>query len=97
MKIFIVLSNAPHSTGEAIEVVGHEVVEKAQQLGHSVVLQVILRDPRASAAAKQAEQLLREVRIPGVVVCPLLYVEDVTDGSSDRAAMAHWLPIQTEP
>ncbi len=88
MKIFIVLSNAPHSKGEAIEVVGHEVVEKAQQLGHSVVLQVILRDPRESAAAKQAEQLLREVRIPGVVVCPLLYVEDVTDGASDRGAMA---------
>ena len=88
MKIFIVLSNAPHSRGEAIEVVGHEVVEKAQQLGHSVVLQVILRDPRESAAAKQAEHLLREVGIPGLVVCPLLYVEDVTDGSSDRGAMA---------
>ncbi|MBP8116098.1 MAG: glycosyltransferase family 4 protein [Nitrospira sp.] len=84
MKIFILLSNAPHSGGEAIEVVGHEVVEKAQQLGHSVVLQVLFRDPRGSAAAKQAEQTLREVKLPDVVVCPMLYVEDVADLSSKR-------------
>lgn len=88
MKIFILLSNAPHSKGEAIEVVGHEVVEKAQQLGHSVVVQVLLRDPRGSAAANQAEQLLREVRLPGVAVCPMLYVEDVTHDSSNRGAMS---------
>ena len=67
MKIFVLLSNAPHSGGEAIEVVGHEVVEKAQQLGHSVCLQVIFRDPRGSKAAQQAEQTLREVKLPGVV------------------------------
>ncbi|MGC3976524.1 MAG: glycosyltransferase family 4 protein [Nitrospira sp.] len=88
MNIFILLSNAPHDKGEAIEVVGHEVVEKAQQLGHSVVLQVILRDARGSAAAQQAEHLLHEVRLPGVVVCPMLYVEDVTAASSNRGMMS---------
>ena len=88
MKIFVLLSNAPHAGGEAIEVVGHEVVEKAQQLGHSVCLQVIFRDPRGSAAAQQAEQTLREVRLPGVVVCPMLYVEDVADLSSKRGLVS---------
>ncbi|HNL88175.1 MAG TPA: glycosyltransferase family 4 protein [Nitrospira sp.] len=88
MKIFILLSNVPHAKGEAIEVVGHEVVEKAQQLGHSVVLQVILRDARGSAAAQQAEHLLREVRGPGVAVCPMLYVEDVTAASSSRGTLS---------
>jgi glycosyltransferase involved in cell wall biosynthesis len=88
MKIFILLSNAPHSGGEAIEVVGHEVVEKAQQLGHSICLQVIFRDPRGSKAAQQAEQTLREVRIPGVVVCPMLYVEDVADVFSKRGLVS---------
>ncbi len=88
MKIFILLSNAPHSGGEAIEVVGHEVVEKAQQLGHSVFLQVIFRDPRGSAAAQQAEETLRELRLPGVVVSPMLYVEDVVDAPSKRGVVS---------
>ncbi|KXK03027.1 MAG: hypothetical protein UZ03_NOB001001710 [Nitrospira sp. OLB3] len=56
MKIFLLLSNAPDPAGEAIEVVGQEVVEKAQQLGHRVFVQVILRDPRNSRAAEQTER-----------------------------------------
>ena len=88
MKIVILLSNAPCPKGEAIEVVGHEVVEKALQLGHSVLLQVILRDSRGSGPAKQAEQTLREMNLPGLVVCPMLYVEDVTPAPSDRGLIA---------
>ena len=87
MKIFILLSNTPDPNGEAIEVVGHEVVEKAQGLGHSVFLQVILRDPRGSRAAEQAEQALREMTLPDVAVCPMLYVEDVADASRRQGAV----------
>jgi glycosyltransferase involved in cell wall biosynthesis len=88
MKIFVLLSNAPDPAGEAIEVVGHEVVEKAQQLGHSVFLQVIFRDPRGSPAAGQAEQALRRMTLADVVVYPMLYVEDVVDPSPKRGVAA---------
>ncbi len=84
MKIFVLLSNAPDPAGEAIEVVGHEVIEKAQRLGHSVCLQVIFRDSRGSPAAEQAEQALRRMTLPNVVVYPMLYVEDVVDRSQNR-------------
>ncbi len=82
MKILLLLSNAPDPKGEAIEVVAHEVVEKAQRLGHAVFLQVILRDPRGSPAAEQAEQTLREMTLTDLVVYPMLYVEDVVDSSA---------------
>nr|MBA3753533.1 hypothetical protein [Nitrospira sp.] len=88
MKIFVLLSNAPDPAGEAIEVVGHEVVEKAQRLGHSVFLQVIFRDPRGSRAAELADQALRRMALPNVVVYPMLYVEDVTGPSSKRGGAA---------
>jgi glycosyltransferase involved in cell wall biosynthesis len=90
MKIFVLLSNAPDPAGEAIEVVGHEVVEKAQRLGHSVFLQVIFRDPRGSRAAGQAEAALRRMALPDVVVHPMLYVEDVTDPSPKRGGAARF-------
>ena len=88
MKIFILLSNAPDPAGEAIEVVGHEVVEKAQRLGHSVFLQVILRDPRGSSAAQQAEQTLRGMSLPRVIVSPMLYVEDVVSVCLPKTGVA---------
>ena len=61
---------------------------RAQRLGHSVFLQVIFRDPRGSPAAGQAEQALRRMALPDVVVYPMLYVEDVVDPSPKRGAAA---------
>lgn len=93
MKIFLLLSNAPDPAGEAIEVVGQEVVEKAQQLGHRVFVQVILRDPRNSRAAEQTERALARLQLPEVTVCPTLYVADVAEPAQAQNLVARILRV----
>lgn len=78
MRIFLVLSAAPRSDGEAVEVVGYEVAKHAARLGHSVTIQVILRDLRGSANSLRAEEGLRRVSINGVEVYAPLYISDLT-------------------
>ena len=77
MRILLVLSAAPRPDGEAVEVVAYEVARHAARLGHSVIVQVILRDPRASANSVRAEENLKRVDIEGGEICPPLYISDV--------------------
>ena len=77
MRIFLVLSAAPRPDGEAVEVVAYEVAKHAARLGHSVIVQVIVRDPRGSANSMRAEESLRRVSIESVEICPPLYISDV--------------------
>lgn len=79
MKLFLVLSNAPNPKGEAIEVVTYEVIEHASRLGHSLVVQVILRDPRNGSQAMHTEQILEQLDVPNIETCPILYLDDVAD------------------
>lgn len=77
MRIFLVLSAAPRPDGEAVEVVAYEVVKHAAGLGHSVSIQLILRDVRGSANSTRAEENLERVSIESVEICPPLYISDV--------------------
>lgn len=87
MKLFLVLSCAPRLDGEAIEVVSCEVVRHASRLGHDLLLQVILRDARASAVSVRAEEALQRLTIPRCKVLPTLYLEDV------RRTFSRWRPL----
>jgi len=87
MKLFLVLSCAPRLDGEAIEVVSYEVVRHASRLGHDLLLQVILRDARASAVSVRAEEALQRLTIPRCKVLPTLYVQDV------RRTFSRWRPL----
>lgn len=88
MKIFLVLSNPPNPFGEAIEVVAHEVIEKASALGHHLGVQVILRDPRHGEAAGRAERSLAQLRIRNALAYPMLYVEDVIERGDSNTGTA---------
>ncbi len=48
MKILLVLSNFPYEPGEAIEVVAHEVLRLISEQGHTLKVQVIIRDARSA-------------------------------------------------
>lgn len=87
MKLFLVLSCAPRPDGEAIEVVSYEVAHHASRLGHDLLLQVILRDARASAISVRAEEALQRLAIPRCTVLPALYLEDV------RRTFSRWRPL----
>lgn len=78
MRIFLVLSAAPTPDGEAVEVVAYEVAKHAARLGHSVTIQVILRDVRGSTSSVRAEETLQRVSIKDVEVYPPLYISDMT-------------------
>lgn len=84
MNIFLVLSNAPDLSGEAIEVVAHEVIEKVSALGHRLAVQIILRDPRDGGAAAHAERCVRRLTMPTVHAFPILYVEDVIEKTNKK-------------
>lgn len=49
MKIFLVLSNFPNINGEAIDVVGYEVIKLMVKAGHHIDAQVIIRGKRTSS------------------------------------------------
>ena len=95
MKIFLVLSNAPNPSGEAIEVVTHEVVEHASRLGHSIVVQVILREPRHSAQAEHTDRMLAQLDLPHTETRPVLYLDDVVPGNRRRDPFSRTIRLLT--
>lgn len=95
MKLFLVLSNAPNASGEAIEVVAYEVVEHTSRLGHSIVVQVILREPRSSAQAVHTDRMLEQLNLPRVEKCPVLYLDEVVPVSRGRGPLARAFRLLT--
>lgn len=78
MKIFCVLSNVPDRDGEAIEVVGREVVRHMAALGHEVAVQVLIREGWSADIEKRASEAARELSRPGSLeILPTIYLGDL--------------------
>jgi len=84
MRIFLVLSAAPRSDGEAVEVVAYEVAQHAVRFGHTLFVQIILRDPLGSEASVRATEGLQRLKIENAVAYPPLYVPRSTNGASTQ-------------
>ncbi|HYA39357.1 MAG TPA: glycosyltransferase [Candidatus Methylomirabilis sp.] len=75
MKIFLVLSNFPYKNGEAIEVVGYEVMRLMLAAGHHIDVQVLIRDHPNDFHAKKEAQIRAECRdLDGIDILPAIYL-----------------------
>lgn len=70
------LSNFPYAQGEAIEVVGCEVVRLMAQQGHSLDVQVIIRDPRSDSHAKRGQWATVNLAGPRIRFLDTLYLAE---------------------
>ncbi len=77
MRIFLVLSNFPFAEGEAIEVVGHEIVRLMAGAGHKIDIQVIIRESKSLDYRKRWQQAVFNFKDLDVNFCEPIFLTDV--------------------